>query len=137
MIISIYLKDSVLTTQSRTIMMDLKPKTKKSKKIFSKKCIFFCILVSRNSIVKMFLEKELSLFSAELNRQNLKAVFFSSGRLLHPPSPVFSICLRIARARPTKILKTTILPKKPFGFFSTQIISVEFCFQVSVANLLF
>ena len=79
MMIAMYLKDSVLTTQSRTIIMDLKPKTKKARNIF-KKMYVFCILVSRNSIVKLFLKIELSLFSAALNRQNMKAVFFSSRR---------------------------------------------------------
>ena len=52
MMISIYLKDSVLTTQSRTIIMDLKPKTKKNKKTFPKNV---CVLdlVCRNSIVEL------------------------------------------------------------------------------------
>ena len=36
--------------------------------------------------------------------KTLKAVIFSSGRLLHPPSTVLPICLRTARARPTTIL---------------------------------
>ena len=49
--ISKCLKDSLLTTQSRTIM-DLKPKTKEDK-IFSKKMYVFCTLVSRNTIVKL------------------------------------------------------------------------------------
>ena len=35
--ISIYLNDSVLTTQPRTIIFNLKPKLKKIEKIFSKK----------------------------------------------------------------------------------------------------
>ena len=48
--------------------------------------------------------------------KNLKAVFFSSGRLLHTPSSVLPICLRIARARPTKILKATTLPKFSLDF---------------------
>ena len=34
--------------------------------------------------------------------KTLKAVIFSSGRLLHPPSTVLPICLWTARARPTK-----------------------------------
>ena len=49
-----------------------------------------------------------------LNRQNLKAVIFSNGRLLHAPSPVLPICLQIAQARPTKILKAIIFPKNPY-----------------------
>ena len=46
------------------------------------------------------------------NRQNLKAVFLYSGRLLHPPSSMLPICLRTARARPNKTLKAITLPKK-------------------------
>ena len=41
---------------------------------------------------------------------------FFNGRLLHPPSLVLPNCLRIAPARPTKILKTTTFTKKEFGF---------------------
>ena len=67
--------------------------------------------------------KELSLFSAALNRQNLKAVIFSSGQLLHPPNPVLPICLRIARARPTKVLKATTFPKNISGFNPHKLVS--------------
>ena len=114
--ITIYLKDSVLTTHSIKFIEDLKPKVKKGKKYLFPKNVSFLHLVSRNPIESnLFLKKELSRFSAALNRQNMKAVFFSSGRLLNPPSPVLPICLRIARARPTKILKA-ITFQKQFGF---------------------
>ena len=53
MMVSMYLKDSVITTQSITIIEDLKPKSEKKKvKIFSKNVVF-CTLVSRNSIVEL------------------------------------------------------------------------------------
>ena len=45
--INIYLKDSVLTTQSRTIIEDLKPKTKKGLKIISKNCMCFAVGLSQ------------------------------------------------------------------------------------------
>ena len=55
------------------------------------------LLVGRSTIVELvFIKKELSLLGAAPNRQNLKAVIFSSGRLLHPPSPVLPICLQTA-----------------------------------------
>ena len=56
----------------------------------------------------------LSLLGAAPNRQNLKAVIFSSGRILHPPSPVLPICLRTARARPTKVLGAVTFLKNVF-----------------------
>ena len=49
--ISVYLKDSVLTTHSLTIIEDLKSKMKKVK-IFPK-MYEFCTLVSRNPIVEL------------------------------------------------------------------------------------
>ena len=59
------------------------------------------------------LQKEMSFFSAAQNRQNLNIVIFlSSGHLLHPPSLVSTICLRIARDRPKKTLKATNSPNK-------------------------
>ena len=64
----------------------------------------------------LFLKEELSLFGAAPNRQNLRAVIFPSGCLLHPPSPVLPICLGIARARPTKILGAIIFPKNDLDF---------------------
>ena len=51
--ISIYLKYSVLTTQSRTDIIDLKPKMKENKNIFNDKRYVFCTLVSRNVIVEL------------------------------------------------------------------------------------
>ena len=70
-------------------------------------------------LLNLFLKKELCLLGAATNRQNLKAVIFSCGRLLHPPSPVLPTCLRIARARPTKILRAITFLKKRFRFRST------------------
>ena len=78
------------------------------------------LLVGRSTIVELvFIKKELFLLGAAPNRQNLKAVIFSSGRLLHPPSPVLPICLRTARARPTKILRAVTFLKNVLGFQST------------------
>ena len=75
------------------------------------------LLVGRSTIVELvFIKKELSLLGAAPNRQNLKAVIFSSGRLLHPPSPVLPICLRTARARPTKILRAVTFLKNVLDF---------------------
>ena len=51
--ISVYLKDSVLTTQSSTSIIDLKPKVEKNKNVFYEKCMFFCTLVSRNAIAEL------------------------------------------------------------------------------------
>ena len=75
----------------------------------------FCTLVSRNVIVEL-VSKEISLLGAAPNRQNLKAVIFSSGRLLHSPSTVLPICLPIARARPTKNLKAITFPENDLDF---------------------
>ena len=56
MMISLYLKNGVLTTQLRTIIMDLKPKTKEDKKNISKNlCVLH--LVCRNSLVKLVSKK--------------------------------------------------------------------------------
>ena len=56
-------KRSVLTAQIRKNIEDLKPKMKYGKE---------------------------KIISAALNRQNLKTIFISSGRLLHPPSSVLT-----------------------------------------------
>ena len=48
--------------------------------------------------------------------KTLKAVIFSSGRLLHPPSTMLPNCLRTARARPTKILRAVTFHKNLLGF---------------------
>ena len=61
-------------------------------------------------------EERLSLLGAAPNRQNLKAVIFTSRRLLQSLSPVLPICLRIARARPTKILRAITFPKNDLDF---------------------
>ena len=53
MMISVYLKDSVLVTQSSTNIIDLKPKNDKSKNFFYEKRMCFVFLVSRNTIVEI------------------------------------------------------------------------------------
>ena len=78
----------------------------------------FVLLVGRSTIVELLYKERDFLLGAAPNRQSLKAVIFSSGRLLHPPSPVLPICLRTARARPTKILRA-IFSQKRFEFQST------------------
>ena len=79
------------------------------KVIFKNVCVLH--LVCRNSIVELVSKVKAPDYAA-LNKQNLEAVIFSSGRLLHPPSPLLPICLRIARARPAKVLKAISFPKK-------------------------
>ena len=51
--ITIYLKDSVLTTHSIKVVEDLKPKVKKGKKYLLPKNVSFLHLVSRNPIVEL------------------------------------------------------------------------------------
>ena len=46
----------------------------------------------------------------------MKAVIFSSGRLLHPPSLLLPIGRRTARARPTKTLRAVTFLKNVLGF---------------------
>ena len=52
MMISVYLKDSVLTTLSSTNIIDLKSKMKKKKDFYEKR-MCFVLLVSRNTIVEL------------------------------------------------------------------------------------
>ena len=72
------------------------------------------------------LKKKLSLHGAAPSRQNFKAVIFSSGRLLHPPSTVLPICLRTARARLTNFLRAVTLRKNVLGFNLPQRVSLFF-----------
>ena len=65
------------------------------------------LLVGRSTIV------ELVFFKTD---KTFKAVIFSSGRLLHPPSTVLPICLRTARARPNTILRAVTFHKNELGF---------------------
>ena len=51
--ITIYLKDSVLTTHSIKIIEDLKPKVKEGKKYSFPKTVSFLHLVSRNPMVEL------------------------------------------------------------------------------------
>ena len=52
MMISVYLKDSVLTTQSSTNIIDLKPEITK-KEYFYEKRLCFVLLVGRSTIVEL------------------------------------------------------------------------------------
>ena len=93
------------------------------------------LLVCHSTIVELvFLKKKLSLLGAAPNRQNLKAVLFSSGRLLHPPSTVLPICLRTARARPTKILRAVTFHKTYYVTIHTNESRSFYC-RLSVANI--
>ena len=91
----------------------------------------FVLLVSRNTIVELVFKERA--FPALPNRQNLRAVIFSSGRLLHPPSPVLPICLRNARARPTKIFRAITFLKNVSIHTSELYTLVQF--RLSVANI--
>ena len=70
------------------------------------------LLVGRSTIVEpVFSRKSFPCSVLHQTDKTLKGVIFSSGRLLHPPSTVLPICLRTARARPTKILRAVTFPK--------------------------
>ena len=56
--ISVYLKDSVLTTQSRTINEDPKPKSRNGKKNVFPKNVCVLHLVCRNSSVELVSKKK-------------------------------------------------------------------------------
>ena len=81
-----------------------------------KKYVYCTFSRSQYNSRTCFIRKELSLPGAAPKRQILKAVIFSSGRLLHPPSSVIPICLRTARARPTEILRAVTFPKNVLDF---------------------
>ena len=69
----------------------------------------FSTLVSHKSIVEL-VSKEIAFpVQCRTKQTKLRGSIFSSGRLLHPLSPVLPFCLRIARAKLTKILKATTL----------------------------
>ena len=68
------------------------------------------LLVGRSTIVELVFQRK-SCSVLHQTDKTLKAVIFSSGRLLHPPSTVLPICLRTARARPTKILRAVTFHK--------------------------
>ena len=72
--ISLYLKDSVLTTQSRTFIEELKPK--KNVKTFLQKKYVFCTCSVAIQLSNLFLKKKFSLYSAALNRKKLEDSFF-------------------------------------------------------------
>ena len=70
------------------------------------------LLVGRSTIVELvFQRKGFPRSVLHQTDKTLKAVIFSSGRLLRPPSTVLPICLRTARARPTKILRAVTFHK--------------------------
>ena len=78
------------------------------------------LLVSRSTIVELVsLRKSFPCLVLHQTDKTLKAVILSSGRLLHPPSIVLPICLRTARARPTKIFRAVTFLKNVLGFQST------------------
>ena len=96
----------------------------------------FLLLISRSTIVELvFLKKKLSLLVAAPNRQNFKAVIFSSGRLLHPLSLLLLICFRTARARPIKILRAVTFPKMFWNSIHTNELHTLFQFRLSVPNM--
>ena len=77
-----------------------------------------------NSRTCFFFRKSFPCLVLHQTDKTLKAVIFSSGRLLHPPSTVLPICLRTARARPTKILTAVTFNKNVLGFNPHQIITL-------------
>ena len=82
-----------------------------------KKRMCIVLLVGRSTIVEIvFQRKSFPCLVLHQTDKTLKAVIFSSGRLLHPPSTVLPICLWTARARPTKILKAVTFHKNVLGF---------------------
>ena len=123
MMLSINLKDSVFTTQSSTVYVDLKSKTKicidtiRMYIYIYKKTYVSCTLSrSQYNSRTCLLKKKLSLLGAAPNRQNFEGSNFLKWALLHPPSTVLPICLRTARARPTKILRAVTFPKNVLCF---------------------
>ena len=77
-----------------------------------KKRMCIVLSVGRSTIVELvFLRKSFPCLVLHQTHKTLKAVIFSSARLLHPPSTVLPICLRTAQARPTKILRAVTFRK--------------------------
>ena len=91
-----------------------------------KKRMCFVLLVGRSTIVELvfFFRKSFPCLLLHQTDKTLKAVIFSSGLILHPPSTVLLICLRTARARPTKILRAVTFHKNVLGFNPHQIITL-------------
>ena len=70
------------------------------------------LLVGRSTIVELvFQRKSFPRSVLHQTDKTLKAVIFSSGRLLRPPSTVLPICLRTSRARSTKKLRAVTFHK--------------------------
>ena len=85
--------------------------------LYIKKRMCIVRLVGRSTIVELiFYRKSFPCLVLHKTDKTLKAVIFSSGRLLHPPSTVLPICLRTARVRPTKILRAVTFHKNVLGF---------------------
>ena len=82
MIISVNLKDSVLTTQSITNYIDLKSKTKKIyvmteyENLYKKTYVYCTFSRSQYNSRTYILKKKLSLLAAALNRQNFEGSYF-------------------------------------------------------------
>ena len=83
------------------------------------KNVCVCTLISRNVIFEL-VSKERAFPVRCCTNQTKLEVIFSSGLLLHPPSPVLPICFQIARAVTNKILRAINFPKKRFESLSTQ-----------------
>ena len=116
MMLSVNLKDSVLTTQSSTNFIDSKSKITKEEYFYEKR-VCIVLLVGRSKIVELvFSRKNFPCLVLHQTVKTLMAVIFSSGRLLHPPSTVLPICLRTARARPAKILRAVTFLKNVLDF---------------------
>ena len=94
----------MLTTQSRTDIIYLKPKVVE-KNIFNEKRILFSSLVSRNITVELVSKERAFPVRCRTKQTQLEGNNFLKWASIAPSSPVLSICLRIDRARPTKILK--------------------------------
>ena len=81
MMLSVNLKDSVLTTQSSTVYVDLKSKTKKYimteyEYLYIKKKLFCTFSRSQYNSRTCFFKKKFSLLGAAPNRQNFEGSNF-------------------------------------------------------------
>ena len=83
---------------------------------FNEKRYVFCTLVSRNTIVVLVFKERSFPVRCRTKQTKLEGSNFLKWASIALTSPVLPICLRIARARPTKILMAITFPKKSFGF---------------------
>ena len=123
--ISEYLKDRILTTQSSTKIIDLKPKMKKNKNIFYEKRMCFVLLVSRNTIVELFSKERAFPAWCCTKQTKIDGNYF----LKWASIAVISICLWIARARPAKILRAITFLKNDLEFNPHQSVT-HACFNL-------